>query len=144
MEGRLPLMIVDGPPGIACPAIAAASGSDVALIVSEPTVAGLHDLERTARLAAHFRLKTLVCINKEDLYPEGRKAIEEACVHWGVQTVGSIPYDENVARAMVEGRAVTEYQPASPASQALADLWEDVKGALRAEEEGRDSREGSQ
>jgi MinD superfamily P-loop ATPase len=130
LEKGYPLMIVDGPPGIACPAIAAATGADMALIVTEPTVAGLHDLERAGRLAAHFKLETLVCINKEDLNPHGARLIEEACERWGVRIGSPIPFDESVTWAMVDGQPVTEFRPESPVSHALQDLWEDVKGVL--------------
>ncbi|MEJ2556968.1 MAG: ATP-binding protein, partial [Anaerolineae bacterium] len=70
------LVIVDGPPGIGCPVISAASGADLALIVAEPTAAGIHDLERVLQTTEHFNLPALVCINKADLYPAGAGSIE--------------------------------------------------------------------
>lgn len=126
-----PLMMVDGPPGIGCPAIAAASGADLALIVAEPTKAGLHDLERTVRLIDHFRIECRVVVNKADLYPEGADAIESRCREWGVETLGRLPYDSSVSRAMVQRRTVTEMDPNAPVSLALKEMWEEVKIALR-------------
>ena len=131
LEGNHPLMTVDGPPGIACPAIAAVSGADLVLLVAEPTVAGVHDLERALQLTAHFRMKCLVCINKEDLFLENARMIEDCCEARGVRVLGSIPYDEAVMQATVEGRPVTESRPKSPASWALLRIWEDVKGVLK-------------
>ena len=129
-EEGSPLMIVDGPPGIACPAIAAVSGADLVLIVTEPTVAGLHDLERAEDLIASFRLPSLVCINKADIHPEGARQIEEHCRERGVRVLGRIPFDESVTQAMAQGQPVTAYLPEAPASLALMGLWEDVKEAL--------------
>ena len=129
-EEGLPLMVVDGPPGIACPAIAAVTGADMVLIVAEPTLAGIHDLKRAQKMAAHFQVETMVCVNKADLHPQGAEQIEEHCRSQGVKIVGSIPFDETVTRALVEGQPVTEYSPQAPASQALLKLWENVRRSL--------------
>jgi MinD superfamily P-loop ATPase len=133
-------MIVDGPPGIACPAIAAVSGADLVLLVAEPTVAGVHDLERALEMTGYFHLRRLVCINKEDIYPENARMIESCCDAWGVRVLGSIPFDEAVMSATVEGHPVTESRPEAPASWALLRLWKDVKEALR--DLGGDSAQG--
>jgi MinD superfamily P-loop ATPase len=130
VEEGYPLMIVDGPPGIGCPAIAAAAGADLALIVGEPTVAGIHDLERALGMTAHFRVQSLVCVNKGDLYPEGVSMIEDRCRARGVEMIGWIPFDEAVTRAMVQGQPVTAWQSESPASRALLAVWESVRGHL--------------
>jgi MinD superfamily P-loop ATPase len=131
-EGGYPLMLVDGPPGIACPAIAAVTGADMVLIVAEPTLAGVHDMERAELMTSHFRVETVVCVNKADLHPEGTRIIQEHCRTRGVRVLGSIPFDETVTGALVQGQPVTEYRPESPASRALGDLWKDVKGMLEA------------
>ncbi|MGD2121611.1 MAG: ATP-binding protein [Gemmatimonadota bacterium] len=130
MDEGYPLLIVDGPPGIACPAIASVTGVDLVLIVTEPTVSGLHDLERVGRLTAHFGVETLVCINKADLYPAGAAKVEECCETLGLSLLGAIPFDETVTQALVKGKPVTEYRPESKASEALRKLWTDVKHAL--------------
>lgn len=124
------LMIVDGPPGIGCPAIAAASGADLVLIVSEPTVAGIHDLERVLDMTAHFQLRSLVCVNKGDLYAEGVRMIESRCSEREVGVVGWIPFDGGVTRAMVRGQPVTVFRSDAPASLALAAVWERVMRCL--------------
>jgi MinD superfamily P-loop ATPase len=122
-QAGCPLVIVDGPPGIACPAIAASTGADLALIVTEPTAAGLHDLRRILDMTGHFHLDRVVCINKHDLYPPGAAAIETECEDRGVEVLGSIPFDAAVPEAMAEGRAVTELRPGSPAARAIEGLW---------------------
>lgn len=135
-DGGYPLMIVDGPPGIACPAIAAVTGADLVLIVTEPSMAGLHDLDRAQRMADHFRIPTAVCINKADLNPEGALEIEKRSTARGSRVLGSVPFDESVTRALVQGLPVTEYRPEAPASLALGGLWKEVRAAL-----GEPSRE---
>jgi len=103
-------VIVDGPPGIGCPVISASSGADLALIVAEPTAAGVHDMARVLEMTKHFRLPSLVCINKADTYPEG----------------SHIPFDLTVTEAMVYGEPVTVFNPQGPASQAIKQIWHSV------------------
>jgi len=124
------LVIVDGPPGTGCPVISAASGADLALIVTEPSAAGIHDMERVLELARHFRLPALVCINKADIYREGASQIQEFCRQDNVEVVGSIPFDSAISRALVQGEPVTANQPAAPASLALVKLWQQVMDSL--------------
>ncbi len=126
LDSQAELVIVDGPPGIGCPAISAASGADIALLVVEPTAAGIHDMERVLHMSRHFQLSSLVCINKADIYPAGARQIRDYCDQNHVEIAGSIPFDETVTLAMVNGEPVTAYQIASPASQALVDLWQRV------------------
>lgn len=137
VKGPYPLIIVDGPPGIACPAIAASTGTDLALIVTEPTVAGLYDLRRALEMTAHFQLDRVVCINKHDLHPEGATAISDECRERGVDVFGAIPFDEAVPIAMAEGRTVTERSPGSPAARALERLWKQIRQRLGIAEDRR-------
>jgi MinD superfamily P-loop ATPase len=125
-----PLTIVDGPPGIACPAIAASTGADLALIVAEPTVSGLHDLQRILEMTAHFHLERAVCVNKCDLHPDGAAAIETECRDLGVDVLESIPFDEAVSQATAAGRPVTDLHPSSAATRVLGRLWEQVRELL--------------
>jgi MinD superfamily P-loop ATPase len=117
-------VIVDGPPGIGCPVISAAAGADLALIVAEPTAAGIHDMDRVLATARHFRVPVLVCINKADIYPAGTAQIESYCRERDIETVGHIPFDATVTEAMVQGQPVTAFGPDAPASQALAAVWQ--------------------
>jgi MinD superfamily P-loop ATPase len=128
------LVLVDGPPGIGCPVISATSGADLALIVAEPTVAGVHDMHRALQTVRHFGVQALVCINKADLYPQGAEEIESFCRDNGIETVGRIPFDLTVASAMVQGEAVTAFHPEAPASVAISTIWERVLASLWAGE----------
>ncbi len=130
LDGGYDAVIVDGPPGIGCPVISAASGADLALAVAEPTAAGIHDMERVLATAAHFRVPVLVCINKADIYPEGAAQIEAYCRERGIEVAGRIPFDATVTAAMVQGQSVTAFDPAAPASQALREVWRRVATRL--------------
>lgn len=123
------LIIVDGPPGIGCPVIATTAGADLALLVTEPTVAGVHDLERILSTVAHFGVPPLVCINKYDINPQVSQAIAEDCAARDLPLIGSIPFDQAVTEAMVQGRSVVSYSR-SPASQAIERLWKETKRFL--------------
>ena len=126
MDSGAAVLIVDGPPGIGCPVISAASGADLALIVVEPTIAGAYDMKRILKTTEHFHLPALVCINKADLFQLGSKQIEAYCWDNEFEIVGKIPFDEAVTQAMITGEPVTAYQPAAPASQAMAAIWERI------------------
>jgi MinD superfamily P-loop ATPase len=125
-EENYPLMIVDGPPGIGCPAIAAVSGADLVIVVTEPTAAGIHDMRRVLDLTAHFGIQSLVCINKADLYPAGTDTIIEYCQQNGQPVIGQLSFDLSITEAMVHGQTITAYLPDSPISHALRAIWQDA------------------
>jgi MinD superfamily P-loop ATPase len=123
-------ILVDGPPGIGCPVIAATAGANAILAVTEPTPAGIHDLERLLDLAAHFRIPTVqVCINKYDLHLASTKIIETLCSERNIPIAGRIPFDESVVQSMMNGQPFTT-DPASPAGHALRSVWEQVLPSL--------------
>jgi MinD superfamily P-loop ATPase len=124
------LILIDGPPGIGCPVIAALTGADMAIIVTEPSLSGKHDLERIAGLVKHFGLPSLVCVNKADLNPEGTSTIEKLCGDRGLHFLGNIPYDPNLPEAMAMAEPITEYSNTSPASQAIRQIWMVIKRTL--------------
>ena len=117
------LIINDGPPGIGCPVIAAVGGVDIGLIVVEPTLSGIHDMKRALGLLNHFKIPSLVCVNKHDINEENTDRIVEFCRSNGVEVVGKIPFDPLVTEAMVAGKSIVEYSPKSRVSEAIAELW---------------------
>lgn len=119
-------LLVDGPPGIGCPVIAAISGADLTVLVTEPTVAGAHDLERIVGVARHFGVRAVVCINKYDLNPAKTEEIASWCAEWGVPVVGRIPFDQAVTRAMVQGKPITEHSDGLVAEE-LRRIWARLK-----------------
>ncbi len=125
-EGR-ELLIVDGPPGIGCPVISASAGADLALLVTEPTVSGVHDLERILGTVNHFRVPALVLINKADVNLARTASIEVYCRAQGIALVGKLPYDTVVTEAMVQGQPVTSYRPEGAVTRALRETWAQVR-----------------
>ncbi len=124
-ENRV-LLLSDGPPGIGCPVIASVTGADTVLIITEPTLSGEHDLERVIKLAAHFRLDVLLCINKWDINPDlGAKLINTAR-DAGAELIGRIPWDITLGKAQAKGISVVEHAPYSPASLAIQSIWERI------------------
>jgi len=120
------LIINDGPPGIGCPVIASLGGVDMGLIVAEPTLSGIHDMERALGLLNHFKISGLVCVNKSDINEENTERIVNFCASNGVEVVGKIPFDIVVTEAMVAGKPIVEYAPKSKVSQAIKELWERI------------------
>jgi MinD superfamily P-loop ATPase len=130
MDSNCQIVIVDGPPGIGCPVISAAAGAHLALIVTEPSAAGIHDLGRVLQTTTHFHIPALVIINKADIYQQGAVQIEAVCAELGVEVIGRIPFDPAVTEAMINGEPVTAYRPESPASQAMSVVWQIVAARL--------------
>ncbi|MGD8626529.1 MAG: ATP-binding protein [Anaerolineae bacterium] len=124
------LLLVDGPPGIGCPVISANAGADLALLVTEPTVSGVHDLERILGTVNHFQVPARVLINKADVNPAHTAAIEAFCRAEGIELVGKLPYDTVVTEAMVRGQAVTVYQPQGAVAGALREVWGRLRKSL--------------
>ena len=116
------LIIIDGPPGVGCPVIASVGGNDLALIVTEPTLSGLSDLERVADLAAHFNIPAAVAINKYDINKEISGRIEKLCDGKGIQILGRISYDMVFIEAQLVAKSVVEYGK-GPAADEIEKLW---------------------
>lgn len=123
------LVLVDGPPGIGCPVISASAGADMALLVVEPTVSGVHDLDRVLSTTEHFGVPALVVINKADLNAARSEEIAAFCDKRGVELVGRITYDTIVTKAMVQGMPVTAYADGR-VSKALTRIWKRIKARL--------------
>lgn len=122
-------VIIDGPPGIGCPVIAAISGVDLLLAVTEPTLSGMHDLERVVGVAKHFNVPVTVCINKYDINPANVSTIEAFCSKNDLDVAGKIPYDPRVTRAMVNKQSVIEY-PCGEVTREIKKVWEKVEKKL--------------
>jgi MinD superfamily P-loop ATPase len=119
-------VIVDGAPGIGCPVIASLSEIDYALVVTEPTLSGLHDADRVIGVARHFRIVTKLIINKYDLNLMMTEKIESYCQDNNIELIGKIPFDETVVKSMIDGMTVIEYTN-SKAKQEIINIWEKIK-----------------
>lgn len=123
------LIITDGPPGIGCPAIAAVTGADLALLVTEPSVSGIHDLQRVYQLVRHFRIPLAVCINKYTISPQNSEEIESWCRDNSVLFAGKIPYSPIFQQAILAGNNVME-EPDKSVHQYIHDLWQQLCSLL--------------
>ena len=124
-EGRN-LILIDGSPGIGCPVIASLSGADLALIVTEPTMSGIHDLKRILSVAGHFNVKPVVCINKYDINSGNSNKIMDFCRNAGIEAVGKIPFNPVVTGAMVAGISVVEFSD-DEVSDEIKSMWDKIK-----------------
>jgi MinD superfamily P-loop ATPase len=128
-EGRQTIL-VDGSPGIGCAVIAAVTGADLVLVVTEPTLSGLHDLQRVADLTQHFGIPTIVAINKWDLSDELTAQIEAEATRRGLPLAGRVRYDQAVTEAQIRGLSVVE-QGGEGAATDITELWSFVAEALQ-------------
>ncbi|MCK5802301.1 MAG: ATP-binding protein [Lentisphaeria bacterium] len=124
------LILGDGPPGTGCPVIASVSGADLILVVTEPTVSGVHDMDRVLQLTAHFGIQARVIINKADLNLEQAARIEKIAGDAGMPVIARIPFDSNVHDALMAGRTVVEYGK-GPAAEAMHNVWRILKQELQ-------------
>jgi MinD superfamily P-loop ATPase len=124
------LILVDGPPGIACPATAAITGSDLVLLVTEPSLSALHDLDRIADLVARFGIPAAVLINRHDLSPALTGRIEAYCTDRGLPLVGKIPFDPAVDDAQRAGKSLVEHAPRRRAAEILTGVWRTLERRL--------------
>ena len=125
-ESGIELVLIDGSPGIGCPVIASVSGADLAVVVTEPTMSGLHDLERIVELTHHFDIETAVVVNKYDINEDIAIDIEEFAKRNRIGMLGGIRYDEAVTRAQIEGATVVEFSNGS-ASRDIRRIWKVVE-----------------
>lgn len=120
------LLLIDGPPGIGCSVIAAITGVNFTLIVTEPSLSGIHDMKRVLKIAEQFKIKSFVCINKYDINLKGTDEIIDFCNSNNLNMVGKIPFDINMTKAMVQGKTIVEFDPKAPASLAIEQIWETI------------------
>ena len=130
----LDYIISDGPPGIGCPVISSLSGANVALLVTEPTLSGIHDLERVLGVCRHFGVPALVCINKHDINEDNTRQIEGYCQNQGVEVAARIPFDNVVTEALVHGLPVVEYAQGKVTHE-IESLWQRITLTLGEQKE---------
>jgi MinD superfamily P-loop ATPase len=125
----LDYIITDGPPGIGCPVISSLSGASLALLVTEPTLSGIHDLERVIGVCRHFGIPVLVCVNKFDLNEDNTNRIESYCGKEGIEVAARISFDNIMTEAIVQGLPVVEYSHNRVAQQ-IEELWQIISAKL--------------
>lgn len=122
----LEVTINDGPPGVGCAVISSLSGAGLACIVAEPSVSGIHDMERVLQVCHHFSVPALVCINKFDINEEGTEQVERYCEQQGVAVVAKIPFDTKVTQAQVQGVSIVEFTDDASLVGPIEAAWQAV------------------
>jgi MinD superfamily P-loop ATPase len=125
-------VISDGPPGTGCPVISSLSGASLALLVTEPTLSGFHDLERVIAVCRHFDVPVTVCLNKYDVNEDISRHIEDYCATESIPIAGCLPFDTAFTDAMSNGQSLIEYQRKGTV-HAVEDLWSNVSRLLTRE-----------
>src|SRR4030066_1618321 len=118
--------IIDGPPGIGGPVIASLANVDLALIVTEPTLSGIHDMERVAQVSKHFGVPTKVVINKYDINLDNSEEIKKICQKEDIEVVAQLPFSQKVSESIVQGVPLVEFCN-DGIVQAVSSLWERIK-----------------
>lgn len=125
-EANNKFIINDGPPGIGCTAIASLSGTDIALVVLEPTKSGLHDARRLVELIQSFEIEAMAVINKYDVSIEVALRLEKFLKTRSIPVIAKLPFDTEMVNAMTEGKTILEYNPQSGISQMIKNIWKEI------------------
>lgn len=127
-QNETEVAFIDGSPGIGCPVIASITGTDLILVVAEPTVSGISDMKRIMETAAIFHTKVAVCINKYDVSEKLSQEIETYCLQEQVDFLGKIPYDKRVLSALNEGKSIIDFD--TPASNSIRKIYANLMPLL--------------
>jgi len=126
LEERAEYVIVDGSPGIGCPVISSLSGANFVVLVTEPSVSGLHDLKRVYELVKKFRIKAGCIINKADINPGQHQKIIHFLAEEGIPHLADFPYDERFTKAITRGKTIVETSTGDLKNQ-MTKCWEKVR-----------------
>lgn len=124
------IILIDGSPGVGCPVMATITGIRLGVVVTEPTVSGLHDMQRIMDLLERFRVQTAVIINKHDLNPEMTEKIKSYCENNGAEVIGKIPYDSIMSDALVEAMPLPDYSPEHEIVRLMRNMWTEIESDL--------------
>jgi len=120
------IIIVDGSPGIGCPVVSSLSGASYVVLVTEPSVSGLHDLKRVYQLVKKFGIPAGCIINKADINQDVTDRIMIFLSDNSIDHLGNLPYDEDFTKAMTEGKTIVEDQE-SHLKNLITEMWKKIK-----------------
>ena len=123
-EIKADFILNDGPPGIGCSAISSVTGTDLVVLVIEPTVSGLHDAMRLKELVRSFNIPMFAVINKFDINSEMTSVVEDFLEENNIQLLGKIPFDEKMVESMVHSQTMIEYASDSVTGKELQNIWD--------------------
>ena len=121
------IILIDGSPGIGCPVIATIAGLKMGIVVTEPTLSGIHDMKRVLELMKRFNVRSAVIINKYDINEENTADIERYCQGNDIEILGRVPFDRVMTDSMVQGKTVPKYAPDHRITRILEEMWKRTK-----------------
>ena len=127
-DEEIDTQILDGPPGIGCPVLSTVTGMDLIVIVSEPTLSGISDLQRAYRVASSFCQNIRVVINKCDVNSHNRDAIAAFCSEHQIPVIAELPFDRRLVEAQLNCESIITYAPESKAAQELKKAYQQIFG----------------
>lgn len=98
--------IIDAPPGTSCSVVKAAEDADYALLVTEPTSFGLHDLKKAVSLVKRLKIPFGVIINRY----EKASLIDEYLAEENIECIGTIDFSKKAAVMYSKGELLIEDQ----------------------------------
>ncbi len=113
------LILVDGPPGVACPTISSLTGADHAIIVTEPSISGRHDLMRLTELCEKLGVPFSIIVNKSDLSSDYYSRIVQECSYRSWNLLGSIPFRKEVVDSIAKKKI-----PLEELNPEVEQIWE--------------------
>jgi len=126
-KGKTESAIMDGAPGTGCPVISSLNGAKYAVVVTEPTVSGIHDMKRILEVTKHFGVESGVIVNKFDLNEKNTDKIREMCKKEGIEALGIIPYDTVITDAQMKALPVVEYAPEAEVSKKIKKIYRKIE-----------------
>ena len=120
-------IINDGPPGIGCAAISSLAGINLAIVVTEPSMSGLHDAKRLIDLIKFFKIEAHIIVNKYDINEEITSKIEAYANTENIKIIAKIPFDKEMVESMIEGKTIIEYNKNSNTSHKINMIWQTIK-----------------
>ena len=124
-EENIQLVLVDGSPGVGCPVVSSLSGANYVILVTEPSVSGLHDLIRVYELVEKFKIKAGCIINKADINKEKAGDILKFLKENNIDHIANLPYDEKFTEAMTAGKTIVEFGD-SEIKEILEKSWNEI------------------
>ena len=128
-DGGFDVVLIDAPPGTSCPVIEAVRGSDLVVLVTEPTPFGLHDLKLAVAMVRALDLRCVVALNRADL---GDDRVHAFCATEGIEIVLELPNDRRIAEAYSRGELLLD--AVDGLEQRLSAAWDRISTAAQKHE----------
>ncbi len=125
------LVLIDGSPGIGCPVIATITGLRMGVVITEPTLSGIHDMKRVLDLLNQFKIKSTVIINKYDINHDNSREIEQFCNENDIEILGKLPFDPIMTESMVAGMTLPEFAPKHELVEMLRKMWKQIESIVK-------------